>query len=33
MEYFVDVVADYKADFITFPEMSTLQYCPWSTSA
>lgn len=25
VEYFVDVVADYKADFITFPEMFTLQ--------
>jgi predicted amidohydrolase/GNAT superfamily N-acetyltransferase len=25
VEYFVDVVSDYKADFVTFPEMFTLQ--------
>ena len=33
VEYFVDVVADYKADFITFPEMFTLQLLSPSTSA
>jgi hypothetical protein len=25
VEYFVDVVADYKADFVVFPELFTLQ--------
>src|SRR5690606_644404 len=25
VEYFVDVVADYKADFVLFPELFTLQ--------
>ncbi|MBI1406229.1 MAG: GNAT family N-acetyltransferase [Caulobacter sp.] len=31
IEYFVDVVADYKADFVVFPELFTLQLLAFET--
>jgi predicted amidohydrolase/GNAT superfamily N-acetyltransferase len=31
VEYFVDVVADYKADFVVFPELFTLQLLAFET--